>query len=185
MRVAAFSSPTTSCLMGVNLSSIRCSRLFGCYNFSSVSCCKTHWLRLYPGLHHSCETLISGTHSPITALADACCLVSSPAGSWLLFWCSPGTANNCGTLVNLETGCCAAPWVALHVLYLFPLISLNLGRICHQGVWESKLSCDFVILNLGFETGLFIIFSVCECVLHTFFAEPCVLPAKWFINYGI
>lgn len=109
MRLAAFFSPTTSCLIGVNLSSIQCSGLFGCYNFSSVSCCKTHRLCLYPGLHHSCETLISGTHSPITALADACCLVSSPAGSWLLFWYSPGTTNNCGTLVNLETGllCCS------------------------------------------------------------------------------
>lgn len=104
MRIVAFFSPTTSCLMGVNLSLIRCSRLFGCYNFSSVSCCKTHRLRLYPGLHHSCETLISRTHSPITALADACSLVSSPAGSWPLFWCPLGTTDDCGALVNCSLG---------------------------------------------------------------------------------
>lgn len=90
--------------MGVNLSSICCSGVFGCYNFSSVSCCKTHQLCLYPGFHHSCETLISETHSPITALADVCCLVHSPAGSWLLSWYPPGTTSNCETLVIPEMG---------------------------------------------------------------------------------
>ena len=95
----------TNCLMGINLSLIWYSRLFGCDNFSSVSCCKTHRLCLYyPGLHPSCETLISSTRSSIAGLADACCLVSSPAGSWLCSWCSPGTTNNCGTLVILEIG---------------------------------------------------------------------------------
>lgn len=93
-RVCCFFS-TTNCLMGVNLSLILCSRFFGCYNFSSVSCCKSHRLCLYPGLLHSCEALISGTHSSVSGLADACYLVSSPAGSCLLSWCSPGSTNDC------------------------------------------------------------------------------------------
>lgn len=162
--------------MGVNLSSICCSRVFGCYNFSSVSCCKTHQLCLYPGFHHSCETLISETHSPITALADVCCLVHSPAGSWLLSWYPPGTTSNCETLVILEMGLL---WCSLGGPQRPLLISSHFpepGKDLSPGVWESKLSCDFVVLNLGSETGLSIIVFFRECILHYILCRALCAP---------
>lgn len=158
MVAAFFQRPLTQ---GVNLSLIQYSRLFGCDYFSSVSCRKTHRLRLKPGLHHSCGTLISGTHASLAAQAHACCLVSSPAGPWFFSCCSSGTANNCGSLVVLEMGplqCC------LGGLQCPVLISAHFsepGWICHLGVWESKLSREFVIVNLGFATRLSIVLLVC------------------------
>lgn len=177
MRLAAFFSPTTSCLIGVNLSSIQCSGLFGCYNFSSVSCCKTHRLRLYPGLHHSCETLISGTHSPITALADACCLVGSPAGSGsssdtLL---APLTTVE---LLSIWRQAAVISWVALHVLYLFPLL-LN---------WKDCLGCLESALLWLCHIKPWIWNRLVHHIFCAWVCSSCLLcramctPAKWFIS---
>lgn len=174
----------TNCLMGVNLSLMWCSRLFGCYNFSSVSCCKTHRLCLRPGLHPSCETLISGTHSSIASLADACCLVSSPAGSWLRSWCSPGTTNNRGTLVILEMGLqqCSLGGPQCPVLFSahFPEPGEDLSPGC-LGIKALLRLCDITpgTWNRAVHHVVF-----CECTLPMFFAEPCVLTARWLINYG-
>ena len=176
-----FFSHTTNCLMDVNLSLIWCSKFFGYYNFSSVSCRKSHWLCRCPGLHRSCETLISATQpSTAAGLADACSGVSSQQ--------APPAAL---TTVELSSfwrwDCCAAPWVAFNGLHLFPLPSLNLRRLCHLGVWELELSCDFVIVNLGLETRLSIILFLVSmsftCALQGLVCG--VLAAKWFMNYGI
>lgn len=147
----------TNCLMHVNLSLIWCSRLFECYNFSSVSCYKTYRLCLYPGLHPSCETLISGTHSSITGLAHACDLVSSPAGSWLCSWCSPCTTNNCGTPVIPEWNDCSlgGPQCPVLVSTHFPKLGKDLSpgclgikallRLCYIKPWTWNRAVHHVI----------------------------------------
>lgn len=163
--------------MSVNLSLIWCSRLFGCYNFSSVSCCKSHQLCLYPGLHHSCETFISGTHSPITSLADARYLVSSPAGCCLLSWCSPGSTNNCRTLVILEMGLlwCSLGGFQCPVLISshFPEPGKDLSPEC-LGIKALLWLC--YIEPCIWNRTVRIIF--CECIFHMFFPEPSVLTAQ-------
>lgn len=159
-------------------------RLFGCYNFSSVSCCKTHRLCLHSGLHPSCETLISGTHSSTAGLAEACCLVSSPAGSWLRSWCSPGTTNNCGTLVILEVGLLRCSLGGPHCPVLLSAHFPERGKDLSPGCLGIKALLRFCYIKPWTWNRVVHHFMFCECTLHMFFAEPCVLTAKWFINYG-
>lgn len=98
--------------------------------------------------------------------------MSSPANACLLSWCSPGTTNDCGTLVIPEIGLL---WCSLGGPQCPVLISSHFSEPSGDlppSYLESKLYSDFAVVNPGVEIGLSFILLLCEYVhIYWYFAE--------------